>query len=267
MLNLILLLLSVGVSVGLVVGIPSLSAWWLFGMIPLGYILATALYFIILFATVPFLPKGKDGERSSRFCRFIVWLSSDWLLALLRVRVRMTGLKLPKEPFILVSNHRSNFDPIVVLQKSHRRNLIYISKESNFKFPLVGSYLHGAGYYAIDRENALRALRTLKSAAERMKKEKLSVGIFPEGTRSKTGELLEFKTGAFYLAKKADAPVVVMTTEGTEIISQNFPWRGAKVHLHVAEIISREEVATMTIEALAQRTHNTIAENLGKQAD
>ena len=62
MLNLILLLLSVGTSVGLVVGIPSLSAWWLFGMIPLGYILATALYFILLFATVPFLPRGKEGE-------------------------------------------------------------------------------------------------------------------------------------------------------------------------------------------------------------
>ena len=56
MLNLIFFVLSAGVSVGLVVGIPSLSAWWLFGMIPLGYILATALYFALLFATVPFLP-------------------------------------------------------------------------------------------------------------------------------------------------------------------------------------------------------------------
>ena len=264
MLNLILLLLSVGTSVGLVVGISSLSAWWLFGMIPLGYILATALYFILLFATVPFLPRGKEGERSSRFCRFIIWLSSDWLMVLLRIRVRVPGLKLPDEPMVLVSNHRSDFDPMVVLQKTRKRNLIYISKESNFKFPLVGPYLRGAGYYAIDRENAMRALRTLKSAAERMKAEGLDIGIYPEGTRSKTGELLEFKTGAFYLAKKANAPVVVMTTEGTEIISRNFPWKGAKVHLHVAEIISREEVAAMTTEALAERVRNTIAENLSQ---
>lgn len=265
MLNLILLLLSFGVSVGLVVGIPSLSAWWLFGMIPLGYILATALYFILLFATVPFLPRGREGERSSRFCRFIIWLSSDWLMVLMRIRVRVTGLKLPDEPMVLVSNHRSDFDPMVVLQKTRRRNLIYISKESNFKFPLVGPYLHGAGYYAIDRDNAMRALRTLKSAAERMKNEGLDVGIYPEGTRSKTGELLEFKTGAFYLAKKANAPVVVMTTEGTEMISQNFPRKGANVHLHVAEIISREEVAAMTTEALAARVRNTIAENLSQK--
>ena len=265
MLNLILLLLSVGASVGLVVGIPSLSAWWLFGMIPLGYILATALYFILLFATVPFLPRGREGERSSRFCRFIIWLSSDWLMVLMRIRVRVTGLKLPDEPMVLVSNHRSDFDPMVVLQKTRRRNLIYISKESNFKFPLVGPYLHGAGYYAIDRDNAMRALRTLKSAAERMKNEGLDVGIYPEGTRSRTGELLEFKTGAFYLAKKANAPVVVMTTEGTEMISQNFPRKGANVHLHVAEIISREEVAAMTTEALAARVRNTIAENLSQK--
>lgn len=265
MLNLILLLLSFGVSVGLVVGIPSLSAWWLFGMIPLGYILATALYFILLFATVPFLPRGREGERSSRFCRFIIWLSSDWLMVLMRIRVRVTGLKLPDGPMVLVSNHRSDFDPMVVLQKTRRRNLIYISKESNFKFPLVGPYLHGAGYYAIDRDNAMRALRTLKSAAERMKNEGLDIGIYPEGTRSKTGELLEFKTGAFYLAKKANAPVVVMTTEGTEIISQNFPRKGTNVHLHVAEIISREEVAAMTTEALAARVRNTIAENLSQK--
>lgn len=264
MLNLIFFVLSAGVSVGLVIGIPSLSAWWLFGMIPLGYILATALYFALLFATVPFLPKGGDDEKSSRFCRFIIWLSSDWLMVALRIRTKLTGLKLPEEPFVLVSNHRSDFDPMVVLQKTGKRNLIYISKESNFKFPLVGPYLHGAGYYAIDRENGMRALRTLKKVTERMKAEGLDVGIYPEGTRSKTGELLEFKTGAFYLAKKADAPVVVMTTEGTEVIARNFPWRGAKVHLNVVEIISREEVAKLSMEELAAHVRNTIAEHLGK---
>lgn len=262
MLNLVLLALSVGVSVGLVVGIPSLSAWWLFGMIPLGYLLAAALYFILLFATVPFLPKGRDGEKSSRFCRFIIRLSCDWLMVLLRIRTTLTGLKLPEEPFVLVSNHRSDFDPMVFLQKARRRNLIYISKESNFKFPLVGPYIRGAGYYAIDRENGMRALRTLKKVTERMQAEHLDVGIYPEGTRSKTGELLEFKTGAFYLAKKANAPVVVMTTEGTEVISKNFPWKGAKCRLNVVEIISREDVAKYSMEELAAHVRDTIAQHL-----
>ncbi len=266
MLNLVLLALSVGVSVGLAVGIPSLSPWWLFGMIPLGYILATALYFILLFATVPFLPKGGDGEKSSRFCRFIIWLSCDWLMVLLRIRTRLTGLKLPKEPFVLVSNHRSDFDPMVFLQKARRRNLIYISKDSNFRFPLVGPYIRGAGYYAIDRDNGMRALRTLKKVTERMTAEGLDIGIYPEGTRSKTGELLEFKTGAFYLAKKANAPVVVMTTEGTEVIAQNFPWKGAKIHLNVVEILTREQVAAMSMEELALHVRNTIAEHLKADA-
>lgn len=262
MLNLIFLLFSVGFSCGLVAGIPALSAWWLFAMIPGGYLLLTALYFVILFATLPFLPKGRDGERSSRFCRFIIWLSCDWLMVLMRIRTKMTGLKLPEEPFVLVSNHRSDFDPMVVLQKTRKRNLIYISKESNFKFPLVGPYLRGAGYYAIDRENGMRALRTLKKVTERMQAEGLDVGIYPEGTRSKTGELLEFKTGAFYLAKKANAPVVVMTTEGTEVIARNFPWRGAKVTLDVIAVISREEVAALSMEELAGRVRGLIAERL-----
>lgn len=265
-LNLVLLAVSACVSLCLVLCVPGISAWWLFGMIPLGYVLATALYFILLFATVPFLPKGRDGERSSRFCRFIIWLSVDWLFAIMRIRVSLTGLPLPEEPFVLVSNHRSDFDPMVMLQKARKRNLIYLSKESNFHFPLVGAFLRGAGYYAIDRENGMRALRTLKKVTERMKTEGLDVGIYPEGTRSKTGELLEFKTGAFYLAKKADAPVVVMTTEGTEVISQNFPWKGAKCRLNVVEIISREEVAKLSMEELAAHVRDTIAENLGREA-
>lgn len=261
-LNLVLLAVSACVSLCLVLCVPGISAWWLFGMIPLGYVLATALYFILLFATVPFLPKGRDGERSSRFCRFIIWLSVDWLFAIMRIRVSLTGLPLPEEPFVLVSNHRSDFDPMVMLQKARKRNLIYLSKESNFHFPLVGAFLRGAGYYAIDRENGMRALRTLKKVTERMKAEGLDVGVYPEGTRSKTGELLEFKTGAFYLAKRAQAPIVIMTTEGAETVSKCFPKRASHVTLRVVDIVSREEAAGLSMEALAERVRNTIAENL-----
>lgn len=262
MLNLVLLLLSVAVSLALVLCIPALSAWWLFGMIPLGYVLLTALYFVLLFATVPFLPKGREGERTSRFCRRIIWLSTDWLLFLLRIRVKLVGLDLPEEPCVLVSNHRSDFDPMVVLLKTRKRNLVYISKPSNFKYPLVGPFLRGAGYCPIDRDNGMRALRTLKTAAERMKTDGLDIGIYPEGTRSKTGELLEFKTGAFYLAKKANAPIAVMTTEGTEWVAKNLPRRKTDIRLNVVEIISREEVASLSSEELSARVRNTIARNL-----
>lgn len=265
-LNLILLAVSVGASLGLVLGVPGLSAWWLFSMIPLGYLLATALYFILLFATVPFLPKGKDGERSSRFCRFIIWLSVDWLFFLMRIRVNLTGLPLPEEPFVLVSNHRSVFDPMVMIQQARKRELIYLSKESNFHIPLVGAFLRGAGYYAIDRENGMRALRTLKKVTERMKAEGLDVGVYPEGTRSKTGELLEFKTGAFYLAKRAEAPIVIMTTEGAEMVTKCFPRRASHVTLRVVDIVSREEAAGLSMEELAARVRNTIAENLPEKA-
>ena len=265
-LNLILLAVSVCVSVGLTIGIPSLSAWWLFGMIPLGYLLATVLYFAILYATVPFLPKGEDDRKSSRFCRFIIWLSIDWLFAIMRIRVELTGLPLPSEPFVLVSNHRSVFDPLVMIQQARKRELIYLSKESNFHIPLVGAFLRGAGYYAIDRENGMRALRTLKKVTERMKAEGLDVGVYPEGTRSKTGELLEFKTGAFYLAKRAEAPIVIMTTEGAETVTKCFPRRASHVTLRVVDIVSREEAAGLSMEELAARVRNTIAENLPEKA-
>ncbi len=263
MLHLVFLLLSVGAGLGIVFG-TELSPFWLFALIPCGYVVATILFFVLLFISVPFLPKGKDGQKASGFCRVIIKLFCDWLMITMGVKVTLEGEKLPEEPFVLVSNHRSDFDPMSTLTKLGGRKPIFISKESNFKIPLVGPYIRGAGYYAIDRENGMRALRTLKKVTEKMKAENLDVGIYPEGTRSKTGELLEFKTGAFYVARKADAPVVVMTTEGTENIAKNFLKRRTKVRLNVVEILSREDVAKMSMEDLATHVRNKIAEALAK---
>ena len=118
------------------------------------------------------------------------------------------------------------------------------------KIPLVGTYIYHAGFFGIDRENGMRALRTLKSAAEIMKSSGIDMGIYPEGTRSKTGELLEFKSGAFLLAKRADAPVVIMATRGTEKIVKRFPFRSTRVELEVLEVIEKEKIKELSMDDL-----------------
>jgi 1-acyl-sn-glycerol-3-phosphate acyltransferase len=108
----------------------------------------------------------------------------------------------------------------------------------------------------------MRAMRTLKQAAEMMKVAGVDIGIYPEGTRSKTGELLRFRPGAFVLAKRADAPIVIMTTKGTELISKNVPFRSTKVELQIISVLDRETVSAMEQDEISTVVRDMIEENL-----
>ena len=69
------------------------------------------------------------------------------------------------------------------------------------------------------------------------------MGVYPEGTRSKSGEMLEFHNAVFKIAKKADVPIVTVCVTGTEKIGKNVPWRHTDVFLTLCPCIGREEVA------------------------
>lgn len=260
-LNLIFLILSLGGSLGLWLGLSSFSAWWLLLLIPAFYVGVTFFYFFVLWIISLFMPK-REPKHTSAVCRFFVWISMNWLMLVMGIRVRLTGgEKLPECPCVIVSNHRSDFDPMTMLAVI-RRKLVYISKEGNFKIPIVGPFIRHAGFISIDRGNGVRAVRTLNKAAERMKAEGLDIGIYPEGTRSKNCKLLRFKTGAFYLAQNAEAPVVIMTTRGTEGISKKSPFRRLNVELNVIEVIDRETVKNTPIEELAKYVRDVVERSL-----
>jgi 1-acyl-sn-glycerol-3-phosphate acyltransferase len=233
---------------------------WLW-LLPIGlgmYVALNALFFLGLWFSTIFLPKKDPIDKPRNFYGIIQFVC-DWATTALRVKIRFNGMeKLPNEPFVLVSNHVSNFDPVVVLAKVKGRKIAFISKPSNFKIPVAGPYTHNAGFLAIDRENAMKAMRTIKRAAELVVSEQMIMGIYPEGTRSRTGKLLRFKTGAYVLAKDADAPIVVMSTKGTELVSKRVPFRGVKVELEVLEVFDREDVRASTPDELAQRSRDLI---------
>jgi len=88
------------------------------------------------------------------------------------------------------------------------------------------------------------------------------MGIYPEGTRSKSGELLEFKEGAFLLAKRAGAPIVVMATHGTNQITRRMLLRRTRVDLNVLDVIDRDTVKAMPLSELALNVRTTIEKDL-----
>lgn len=251
---------------GLLVGLTSISWWWFLPIFIGSFIVINPLYFCLLWISTIFLPKKDPIDKPLKGIYFMIQFSCDWLMTLLRVKIRFTGMEqFPEEPFVLVSNHLSNFDPIVILAKVKGRKIAFISKASNFKIPVAGVYVHNAGFLSIDRENAMRALRTLKQAGEMMNREQMIMGIYPEGTRSKSGELLEFKEGAFLLAKRANAPIVVAVTKGTNQIGKRMLIKRTNVDINVLDVIDRDTVKALSLSEMSARVRQTVQEALNQQ--
>ena len=190
----------------------------------------------------------------------------DWLLAVCRVRIHTEGMeKLPQEgEFLFVSNHRSAFDPLATLLALRDLPLAFISKPENIYKLIVGRCAYRCCFLPIDRDNARSALKTINAAAERMRAHECSYGIYPEGTRSKTGELQAFRSGALKAAQKANVPIVVATIDGTEKVLRRAPWRVTDVYLTILGVVDAQTVRETSTRELSSSIHAQMRMQLGK---
>ncbi len=230
-----------------------------------GYVIGLfALHILFVFIVSRFVDKSKPVEHVGRFWHFMTVQTVDGVMKVARVHVHVNGEELlPRDRrFMLVSNHRSRFDPMLCMVRFRKTPLAFVSKPENFDIPIAGEFVHMCRYLAIDRDNARNALTTLNTAASYINSGELSVGIYPEGTRSQTGELLEFKDGVFKIARDTHAPIVVMTLRGTEKISHNFPWRSTRVDARIIRVIEPEEYAGMRIGAISAMVRQIMSADL-----
>ena len=184
-----------------------------------------------------------------------------------RVRIHLSGAEaIPEGRFVVVSNHRSGYDPITTVWALRDRHVAFITKPENHRIPIAGPMIYRANYLPIDREIPRRAMKTIRFAAELLQNDVVSIGVYPEGTRSRTGELLPFHNGVFKIAQKARVPLVVMAVQGTESIRQNFPWRRTEVYLHVLAVLPPEEIAGSTNE-VSERVRALLTEALTVSPD
>jgi 1-acyl-sn-glycerol-3-phosphate acyltransferase len=135
-------------------------------------------------------------------------------LALAGIKVRVGGKEhLPLDrAAVYCANHESNVDPPVLFTSLHPRMHIVYKAEINAIPLLARAFQHG-GFVPIERRNKEAAMRSLEAGARSIQSGN-SFLIFPEGTRSKTGEMLPFKKGGFLMALKAQAPIVPVAISG-----------------------------------------------------
>jgi 1-acyl-sn-glycerol-3-phosphate acyltransferase len=181
-------------------------------------------------------------------------------LALSGIRVRVAGAQnVPhNRAAVFCSNHQSNVDPPILFDALHPRMHILYKAEID-AIPILARSFRLGGFIPIDRRNKEAALRAIEAGAASIRAGN-SFLIFPEGTRSRTADLLPFKKGGFVMALKAQAPIVPVAVQGGRAAMRKGSSiiRPVTVSIRVGEPIETAGLALENRDALITRTRQRI---------
>ncbi|MCQ2455080.1 MAG: 1-acyl-sn-glycerol-3-phosphate acyltransferase [Clostridia bacterium] len=241
-------------------------SFWLVPVLFIGFFLGFIILQIGLLAVSILLVNPKtESEKGNKYYRFMVNISLPLIFKLARVKINVTGAeKIPENKRVmLVCNHINDVDPAVIMSGLKGLDLGFIAKKEVYTlFPFVAKMMKKLYCLPIDRENNREGVKTIIRAIDYIKKDKVSIGIFPEGYTSLDGELHEFRNGAFKIATKSKCPIVVCTLVNSNLVFKNMFKRKTEVYLDVLEVISEEETAVLHTDILGARVHETMLKNL-----
>lgn len=202
----------------------------------------------------------KTGDTAIKVAR--AWARS--LLAVSGVRVMVEGLEhiASEGSYVFISNHLSYMDTPVVLANIPVQ-FRFLAKRGLFQIPFLGTHLGQAGHVPVPREDPRASVKTMQTAAEIIQqKHGTSMLVFPEGGRSRDGNLGSFKDGAAYIAIRAGVPVVPIAIIGTQRVlpfGSGTPKPGA-VKLQIMCPIATEGRTLKDRRQLTEQVRSLIAE-------
>ncbi len=220
--------------------------------------------FIHIFAQIRKRTKywqGGPNEMAELWARFFFSVMPGWHIEILG----RENLVPKNQTVIFVANHQSMADVFMMYLLGH--HFSFIAKESVFKFPIMGptaTVLRNVPLKRGDRKSA----ETVLNRCEELLREGMSVFLYPEGTRSTTGELLPFKPGAFHLSKKLGIPIQPLAVMGAKDLLRKgsfFP-NSANATITIlplifpTENISVEEMATSAREIISRKLASTTSD-------
>jgi 1-acyl-sn-glycerol-3-phosphate acyltransferase len=228
----------------------SIWSWLVLGVV---IILWTPMVAVVRLVTMPF----DKGAYAAGYLFRKLTVVHEKLTPLWRFRTSGTLPDDMRRPYVVVSNHESFVDILLI---SHLpTEMKWMSKIEILRIPLVGWMMRLARDIPLERGDSTSTAKALEASRERLAS-KVSVMIFPEGTRSKTGELRPFKTGAFRLAIEAQVPILPLAVYGTRDALRKHDWRlgYAEAEVRVLEPIDTEGMTMDDVQALSERARAAI---------
>ena len=211
----------------------------------------------------------KPQEKPSKFWLWHLRAVAEMLCFYARVDIKTSGRELIPDDtrYLMVANHRSLADPVVMVEELPKEELIFVSKPGNYKIPVIGKVMHKCGCLSLDREDNRKALVTIKQATEYINKDYTSVAIYPEGTRGRKDELQPFHAGSFKIAQRAGVPVVVVALRNTDKIIHNFPLRRTDVYIDIVGVIDAQYVKEHKTRETAELAQKMIQDKLDAERE
>jgi len=241
-------------------------SWWLVPLLYLAFFLGFIILHLGIFAISGLCVNLKGNpDRAGGYFRWIVNITIPLLFKIANVHIHTTGGdKIPEDTRVLaVCNHINDIDPVVIMHEFPQLELGFIAKKEVFTdMKFIAKFLHKLHGLPIDRENNREAVKTILTAVKYLKEDKASIGIFPEGYTSLTGELQEMRNGAFKIASKAEVPIVVFAISGTRNAFKRVFREKIVVNLDVVDIITADEVKSMHTDAIGERVYNDMARGI-----
>lgn len=194
--------------------VVSLWVWFVFGV---GTITAVPIMLLLYLLTLRDPGRYWVGWVLRRVGWFTWRLNPMW-----SVRVSGHRIENPRHPYVVVSNHESFAD--ILLLCNLPWEMKWMSKVEILRIPIMGWLMRLAGDIGIDRGSRESAVRALEQSRQALRN-KTSVMIFPEGTRSTSDDMLPFKDGAFRLAIKSGTPILPLAIIGTRNALAKHDWR------------------------------------------
>lgn len=248
-----------------------LSLQWLW-VLPVSFLAAALILWLGLFLLLVVLAWSVDTKKpqqeDSKFYRRLLTAVAIAAKPVLRVELHTDGLEtmLKKGRFLLVCNHLSVMDPVILLGSFANSQLAFITKRENERLFLVGKLMHKILCQSINRENDREALKTIVDCINIIKEDKASIAVFPEGYTSLDGKLHPFRNGVFKIAQKAQVPVVVCTLRNTQDVFHNAArLKKTHVHLHLVGILYPEAQKGLTAVDIGNLAHHMMAVDLGPE--
>jgi 1-acyl-sn-glycerol-3-phosphate acyltransferase len=221
-------------------------------------VLTSVMYVIgapLFLTTMWFDPQRKIGHwYAQRWGRIITKLNNRWSFEVVNPE------KIPrKRAMVVVSNHQGMGD--IMMAFCMDLHFKWISKAANFYVPCMGWFMYHAGYIPLRRGNKTSVLRCMARARKYLD-EGVSVLFFPEGTRSRDGEVKDFKAGAFKLAIDGQVDILPLAITGTANALPKNTWKFSNVEtamrLIVGEPISTKGMTDADMQRLIAETRETV---------